>query len=197
MLPGGNDITLYTPTLASVDGLNTGRIGCIESTTAHWRYTSMSSTSHAVGFWDHCILGGWLTFKSMDATFVQTYVRIYGGEERFFTEVWKDMNTNAWRGLLWNFNINGWEEQAYVSSTNTPTHAPAGWTAWETYGLDLANCPALPGIHAGNVQILLSSGQWVDLTPTYSAPLGQVGSCITNGNYKLFTYQQNWEWEVK
>lgn len=170
--------TIYAPTHMPAGN------ACVETVTAHWRYSGMTSTSHAHGFWDHCGLDGatgWQTFETMDATWKGKYVRVFDGEERYWTEAYKDAS-GCWHGLLYNYNLGKWEEKLTpICGSSTFTD---GWTMWEShYMMDVAKrCPAFPRIRASGLQVWTGSA-WTPLTSSYTTQLGPNGLCWTNGTY--------------
>lgn len=203
-LPAGwGTVFIYAPTLAAVDGYSTNRIGCLESVTIHRRFQGQVDVTHEQGFWDHCIRQGWAKLQDMnDATFRNKYVRVMYGRERYTTLVYKDVGSGVTYGLLWDYTLNlgsgGWSMQTSVQSTNTPLQN-GGWTMWESHGLSEQQlCPVtINPIQAFNVQILLDSGAWVDLTPARSQPYGPFGYCFDTRQYVFVTNFANHDWEVR
>jgi hypothetical protein len=181
--------TIYAPT-----HMPAGNV-CVETVTAHWRYSGMATTAHAHGFWDHCGFDGatgWQTFEGMDATWKGKYVRIFDGEERYFTEAYKDGNGCA-HGLLYNFNLGLWEEKLTPICGNSSF--ATGWTMWEShYLMDVAQrCPAFPRVRASGIQLYTVSA-WPALDTSNSSQLGPYGLCWTNGTYNFSVAVPNSDW---
>lgn len=194
------DLTLYAPTMVNRDPYNSGRYGCVETVTSHFRYpATMFETAHTHGFYDHCAAQpGFKVNKSMtDPAWQDAYARFQEGEVRFYTMVWLDSATNITRGMLWNYNLGIWEEQYQTTSLNTLPHS-GGWTIFETYGFAEGYCGALPPIRASGTLVLRGDGTWTQLTTADSFPLGPTGFCFSSGAYTFHFHQgtQNWEWEV-
>ena len=175
--------TIYAPTHMAAG------YTCVETVTAHYRYTGMASTAHAHGFWDWCEAdgsGGWQVFEFMDAAWQQKYVRRYNGEGRYWTEVHRD--GDCWWGMLNNFSIGYWEAKVRICGTQ-PYGYWHGWTMWESHHLmDRARvCPSLPNISATDLLVLDSERNWVRLTASTSGQLGPYGLCWDNGTYRFNT----------
>ncbi|AKJ00374.1 hypothetical protein ATI61_104219 [Archangium gephyra] len=182
--------TIYAPTHMPAGN------ACVETVTAHWRYSGMSTTSHAHGFWDHCGLDGatgWQNFEYMDATWKSKYARIYDGEERYFTESYKDGN-GCWHGLMYNFNLGSWEEKVSPAICGSSSFA-TGWTMWESHHLmDQAQvCPAFPRIRASGLQLWTGS-TWAALDTSNTSNLGPYGLCWTSSTYKFQVNVVNSDW---
>lgn len=163
---------------------------CVETVTAHWYYTGMTGTAHAHGFWDHCGIDGstgWQTFEFMSDVWKDKYVRYYDGEERYFTEVYK--NGSCWEGLLYNFNEGGWETK--ITPICSSSGFSNGWTMWEShYLMDVAGiCPLFPNIRASSIKIL-TNNSWIDLDT--NSNLGPYGLCWENGKYQLDGISSDW-----
>ncbi len=187
--------TLYAPTHMSPGG------ACIETVTAHWRYSGMSTTAHAHGFWDWCATdgtGGWQVFEFMDSTWLNTYVRSIKGEPRYWTQVYSD-GPSSWKGVLYNFLQGRWEEKTAISGTSVSELGATGWTMWEShYLMDVAQlCPTLPDIEASGLQIF-AGGKWSSLGPEYAQnTLGPYGMCWTNSTYTFRLAPQMGGWEAQ
>jgi hypothetical protein len=182
--------TIYAPTHMPAGG------ACVETVTAHWRYSGMSTTAHAHGFWDHCGLDGatgWQTFEYMDATWKGKYVRVYDGEERYWTEAYID-GSGCWHGLLYDFNLGQWEEKVSPAICGSSGFT-SGWTMWESHHLmDLAKvCPTFPRIRASGLQLWTGSA-WQQLGSTNTSPLGPYGMCWTNSTYRWQVNSPNNDW---
>ena len=174
--------TIYAPTHMAAGHT------CIETVTAHYRYTGMARTAHAHGFWDWCETdgsGGWQVFEFMDASWQQKYVRQSNGEGRYWTEVHQD--GSCWWGMLHNFNLGRWEAKAHICGTS-PYGYSYGWTMWESHHLmDRARvCPSFPDITASDL-LVLSGGNWVRLNGSTSGQLGPYGLCWENSTYRFTT----------
>ena len=177
--------TIYAPTHMAAG------YTCLETVTAHWLYAGMAGTAHGHGFWDWCVTdgsGSWQVFESMDTTWRRKYVRPSGGEDKYWTEVFREAGTSCWWGLLWNFEIGWWEGKAYICRTTQSTEPGYwhGWTMWESHHLmDQARvCPRFPDIAAADL-LVHSGGSWVRLNGSTSSRLGPYGLCWENGTYRF------------
>jgi hypothetical protein len=182
--------TIYAPTHMPAGN------ACVETVTAHWRYSGMATTSHAHGFWDHCGLDGatgWQNLEYMDATWKSKYARIYDGEERYFTEVYKD-GGGCWHGLMYNFNLGRWEEKVSPAICGSSSFS-TGWTMWESHHLmDQSRvCPTFPRIRASGLQLWTGS-TWASLDASKTSTLGPYGLCWTNGAYGFQVNVANSDW---
>jgi hypothetical protein len=182
--------TIYAPTSMPAGG------SCVETVTAHYRYSGMASTVHGHGFWDHCVANGWVTFETMDATWQGKYVRTMDGEGRYFTQVYRTSD-GCWNGELYNYSLGRWEQKARVCGTWSRTD---GWTMWEShYLMDVAKaCPSFPHIRSSSIQILTSGGwQFLGTSSTYQSQLGPSGMCWTNGTYQFRVNVANHDWTAR
>ncbi len=165
-LPGLYEPTLYAPTVMSPN------FAPIESVTAYWNYSGMTSTAKAWGVWNH-YTGGWVVLRDMDSNFMSNYVGTYPEGQFYFTEIKQDGN-NTWNVLLYNFKTHSWEIQ-YGSDSQSPFEY--GWDMFETYFN--GTCPPLPSISSIGVMVL-NNGQWELATNKYGSLLDN-SSCA---NYK-------------
>ena len=180
--------TIYAPTHMAAG--NT----CIETVTAHWRFSGMAATSHGHGFWDWCETdgtGGWQVFEFMDAAWQAKYVRTTRGQARYSTQVFK--NGVCWSGLLFNYGQGQWEEKTTICGSGPYSY---GWTMWEShYMMDQARvCPKLPPIEASGLQVL--AGTWQRLTNENSSQLGPYGLCWDNTSYTFHVHSANDDWHA-
>jgi hypothetical protein len=184
--------TIYAPTHMSPGG------ACMETVTAHWRYTGMAVTAHGHGFWDWCASDGstgWQVFEFMDASWVDRYVRKYRGEPRYWTQVYRS-GPSSWGGLLYNFNLGRWEEKTAIAGTNISGFGQTGWSMWEShYLMDGARlCPAFPDIRTLGLQLWIDDA-WTALTDTTAQDtLGPYGRCWVDGTYgfRFANRADNW-----
>ncbi len=160
-LPGLYEPTLYAPTVISPN------FAPIESVTAYWNYSGMTSTAKAWGVWNH-YTDGWVILRAIDSNFMSNYVSTYPEGQFYFTEIKQDGN-NTWNVLLYNFKTYSWEIQ-YSSDSQSPFEY--GWDMFETYFN--GTCPPLPSISSNDIMVL-SNGQWKLVTNTY-------GSLLDNSN---------------
>jgi hypothetical protein len=165
-LPGLYEPTLYAPTIMSPN------FAPIESVTAYWNYSGMTSTGRAWGVWDH-YTGSWAILRFIDSDFVSKYVGVYPEGQFYLTEIIQDSN-NTWNVLLYNFRTYSWEIQY---SSNSKSLFEYGWNMFETYFN--GTCPSLPGISSMDTRIL-NNGQWEIATNTYGSLL-DYSNCA---NYK-------------
>jgi hypothetical protein len=179
--------TIYAPTHMAAG------YTCLETVTAHWRYAGMAGTAHGHGFWDWCEAdgsGGWQVFEAMDATWLRKYVRRSAGEDRYWTEVFREEGTSCWWGLLYNFEIGWWDGKVHICGTQPDEYRSwyggNGWTMWESHHLmDQARvCPRFPDIAAADL-LVHSGGTWGRLTEATSGQLGPYGLCWENGTYRF------------
>jgi len=173
--------TLYAPTHMSPGN------ACIETVTAHWRYTGMSATAHGHGFWDWCVtdgVGGWQVFEFMDSAWTDQYVRRFRGRAHYWTQVYNDA-PSSWKGMLYNFNQGQWEEKTSISGSNVSGFGQLGWTMWEShYLMDSTQvCPRFPDIRASDLQLYIN-GSWTGVTDSTSLnTLGPYGRCWVESSY--------------
>lgn len=181
--------TIYAPTHMPAGN------SCIETVTAHWRYSGQSTTTHGHGFWDHCFKKTWYTFEYMDATWKSKYVRTLDGEDRYYTQVNRS-GTNCWNGLLYNFTSGVWEDKVSPVVCGASNN-PSGWTMWESHNLMDVNkvCPSFPGIRASALQTLTSTG-WVNLGSGNTSQLGPTGMCWTGNTYTFHIHAANYDWHA-
>ncbi|HEY9205544.1 MAG TPA: Ser-Thr-rich GPI-anchored membrane family protein [Candidatus Methanoperedens sp.] len=163
-LPGLYEPTLYAPTVMSPN------FAPIESVTAYWNYSGMTSTAKAWGVWSH-YTGGWVVLRDIDSNFMSNYVGTYPEGQFYFTEIKQDgtNGTNTWNVLLYNFKTYSWEIQY---SSDSQSQFEYGWDMFETYFN--GTCPPLPSISSNDIMVL-SNGQWELVTNTY-------GSLLDNSN---------------
>ncbi|WP_394845955.1 hypothetical protein LZC95_00645 [Pendulispora brunnea] len=178
--------TIYAPTHQSGGG------SCIETVTAHYRYSGMATTAHGHGFWDWCRASpGWGVFEAMDATWKGKYARVNGGENVYFTQVYKT-GGNCWAGLLYNYTSGAWETKLTSCGTTKTGFGNTGWSMWESWSL--VGCPSLPRVRAQSVQIL--NGAWQALAPATTSQLGpSAGSCFASSAYTFKVWTANSFWE--
>lgn len=176
--------TIYAPTHMSAGGT------CLETVTAHYRYSGQSTTTHGHGFWDWCRSSpGWQTFEVMNSTWKSKYVRVQDGEERYLTQVVSTNPANptggCWQGLLWNYSAGYWEQKAYSCGNNLSGWGTTGWTMWEShYMMDQAQvCPVFPSIGAWHIVTVGTNGTYYSLGFGSQGPLGPTGLCWNNGTY--------------
>ena len=185
--------TIYAPTHMSAGN------ACMETVTAHWYFSGMSGTAHAHGFWDWCMTdgsGAWQVFEFMDATWQQKYVRSFGGEPRYATQVY-ELSPGCWIGMLYNFTLGQWEEKTTICGTGQSGFGNIGWTMWEShYLMDQAQvCPAFPDVRASEVRVWRGD-RWTHLTPPESGALGPYGMCWNNGTYEFSNAQDFDYWQA-
>lgn len=196
-LPGTEPATIYAPTMVSPSIDVPMQVGCLETVTIHWRVGFFGAIEHAHGFWDHCYQRNWIMYKGMGSVFALNYIRIYDGEERYFTEVIFEPTNNRWVGLLYNFQSNLWELQVWVAAGVSLSIFPAGWTQHESYGLQNLGCPSLPSIRSAPVQIFrLTTLQFEYLRAPFSEEIGPPYHPYCFPPYRLRVNQPDWDWEV-
>jgi hypothetical protein len=187
-IPDG--LTLYAPTMVPPEPSVSGRIGCLESVTVH-RFDG-SAMEHAFGVWRHCGGSqGWVMYRTVGSVFLLNYVRIFDGEERFFTEVYKSSGT--WYAYLYNFQSSTWELQAAATGDGLADFGGEGWSMFETYFN--GQCPYLPPIRSAPLQYFNGSS-WSNVTPSISYVGYGFGNCFTNGNYSMHVNLANYDWTV-
>ncbi len=156
-LPGLYEPTLYAPTVMAPN------FTPIESVTAYWNYSGMTSTGKAWGVWNH-YTGSWAILRYIDSDFVSNYVGSYPEGQFYLTEILQD-SSNTWNVLLYNFNTSSWDIQY---SSNSQSKYEYGWNMFETYFN--GTCPQLPGISSIDTRVL-NNGQWELVTDTYGSLL--------------------------
>jgi len=145
------DRWLYAPTLECPNKAS------LESVTVYKRAGTDSSTVRVYAVWNH-ITGGFVVWKPMDSTWLNTYTRIFAEGRMYSTEVIK-LN-NYWKVLLYNFNTSSWDLQA---SYFTETSRTDGWDIWES--IFNGTCPRpLPNIESNKLQVW-HNGTWKYVTP--------------------------------
>lgn len=184
----GSGQIIYAPThLPWAGGSNRA---CVEAVTIHRNQGAGQEDLH--GFWDHCLLNDFIIAEDMnDPAWLNDYVRIYFGEERFYVSVTIVPATGAWVGWLYNYTLGRWVGKVVINSSTSGIN---GWTIWEYF--NLTTCPSIPGIKAADIRIRIGTS-WPLLSPSHTSST-DVGPCFEAGGgpYTFDVHQSNYEWHA-
>jgi hypothetical protein len=136
------DVTLYAPTVMP------GNNSCLEVTIAHFR-SATQTTQHGIGFWDWCGNGaggdgneGWQNYYDYTPNFLSTYTKNLNwtvdgnavtNDPTFYIKIQKVNASTCWRGYLWNWITNVWDQKSQACGTN-PWNDTTGWAIFESFG---------------------------------------------------------------
>jgi|GEM_PF-4321787 hypothetical protein len=161
---------------------------CLETYIA---YNNSSAPAFSVTNW----CGGSGLSKTINDAFVDKYVTTYDGIPVVLAASTTDGTGSAptWHVKLYNYSTSAWDDlvdQAGASGGGS------GFSMFEAYR-ETAGCPLVPTILAANIKIYnAATGNYVDLTPSNSAPNPE-GACFTNeSGYNFDIVDPNYTWEV-
>lgn len=180
--PSGNH--LYAPTMKAPG------YGCTEITTIY------GYGAPQVGVWDFCIPNNAVfhNARSMNAQFMQTYVRTIDGLPRYTVE--NAFSIDGWAAIIYNYSGGYWEylyqaAAGAVCSGASPIPCGDGWDIFETHYPAGATCQKVPTMSSSEFQL---NGALVTPSVSYTYVYGD---CFTGTNpYVFAVVNPNYYWNV-
>lgn len=172
----------------------TTKAGCLENVTVYLNHGYGTQEEFAV--YDWCNTISYILSKSIDATFVQNYVRtLANGRTAYVTEIHASSHQptvgTVWRSLIYNHRTLRWDTMVSLVQQKPPTYN--GWSIFETYFL-IGPCPKTPAISASSIKLYDTVTQtWRLLTTTLpsiseSSSSGPPGECFVADSTGPATY---------
>jgi hypothetical protein len=187
-LTNAGAVFIYSPTLLPPGG------SCIEATTIHQRTQFDNATTHLQSWYDWCGYNfqnhqnNWFRMDSINASFINRYVRTFNGQPSLSITIVTPTNYNGcWFGSLYNYLVGGWEQKMTSCGTTQIGHS-TGWTMFESYNLMDFGCPTIQSTRASAVNFAdpRPGPDWVPITDypnDYSEGGSSYGTCFAQNVY--------------